>query len=54
MISSAFVWGFLCDTLGRKKLLVIGFLLDAFFVIMSASSQSFTLLMIAKFLGGFM
>ncbi|XP_018562441.1 synaptic vesicle glycoprotein 2B-like [Anoplophora glabripennis] len=53
MISSAVIWGFLCDTLGRRKLLLIGFLLDALFFLMAASSQSFTLLMIAKFLGGF-
>lgn len=54
MISSAFIWGFLCDTLGRRKLLFIGFLLDGCFVLMSALSQSFTGLIITKFLGGFM
>ncbi|KAJ8919148.1 hypothetical protein NQ315_012134 [Exocentrus adspersus] len=53
MICSAVIWGFLCDTLGRKKLLLIGYFLDALFFLMAASSQSFTLLMIAKFLGGF-
>ncbi|XP_064212298.1 synaptic vesicle glycoprotein 2C [Tribolium castaneum] len=53
MISSAFVWGYLCDTLGRKKLLAIGLFLDGIFVLMSASSQNATILMIAKFLGGF-
>ncbi|XP_049820151.1 synaptic vesicle glycoprotein 2B [Aethina tumida] len=53
MISSAFIWGFLCDTLGRRKLLFIGFLLDGCFVLMSAMSQSFTGLIITKFLGGF-
>lgn len=54
MISSAFIWGFLCDTLGRKKLLAIGALLDGVFVLMSASSQNFAILMTAKFFGGFM
>ncbi|XP_057657183.1 synaptic vesicle glycoprotein 2B-like isoform X2 [Diorhabda carinulata] len=53
MISSAFIWGFLCDTLGRKKLLTIGLLLDGLFLMMAALSQNFQLLMIAKFLGGF-
>ncbi|XP_044761381.1 synaptic vesicle glycoprotein 2B-like isoform X2 [Coccinella septempunctata] len=53
MISSAFVWGYLCDTLGRKKLLYIGFFLDTLFVLMSSLSQTFTLLMVSKFLGGF-
>ncbi|CAG9840030.1 unnamed protein product [Diabrotica balteata] len=53
MISSAFVWGFLCDTLGRRKLLIIGFLLDGLFLMIAALSQNFQLLMVAKFLGGF-
>ncbi|CAH1126950.1 unnamed protein product [Ceutorhynchus assimilis] len=52
MISTGFVWGYLCDTLGRKKLLVTGYLLDGLFVLLSASSQSFTMLMISKFFGG--
>lgn len=29
MISSAMLWGYLSDTLGRKKILVFGYLLDA-------------------------
>ncbi|XP_023021415.2 synaptic vesicle 2-related protein [Leptinotarsa decemlineata] len=53
MISSACLWGYLCDTLGRKKLLYIGLLLDGLFFLMAASSQNFPLLMVAKFLGGF-
>ncbi|KAL3280272.1 hypothetical protein HHI36_017767 [Cryptolaemus montrouzieri] len=52
MVSSAFVWGYLCDSLGRKKLMYIGFFLDACFVVVSSLSQSFTVLLIAKFLGG--
>ncbi|CAH1373070.1 unnamed protein product [Tenebrio molitor] len=52
MVSSGFVWGFLCDTLGRRKLMVIGYLLDAVFVVMSSFSQNFTLLLIFKFFGG--
>lgn len=53
MITSALVWGFLFDVLGRKKLLSIGFLVDAIFVFMSAISQDLTLLLISKFLQGF-
>ncbi|CAH0554053.1 unnamed protein product [Brassicogethes aeneus] len=53
MISSAFIWGFLCDTLGRKKLLCIGLLLDSFFVLMTGLSQNYTTVVIGKFLGGF-
>ncbi|CAH1996788.1 unnamed protein product [Acanthoscelides obtectus] len=52
MISSAFIWGYLCDTLGRKKLLVVGYLLDGLFVIISAFSQNFYVLITTKFLGG--
>ncbi|KAK9884935.1 hypothetical protein WA026_009171 [Henosepilachna vigintioctopunctata] len=53
MISSAFIWGYLFDSLGRKKLMYIGFFMDAVFVFMSSLSQSFTQLLISKFLGGF-
>ncbi|KAK9879264.1 hypothetical protein WA026_004113 [Henosepilachna vigintioctopunctata] len=53
MMSSGLIWGYLCDTLGRKKLLYIGFFIDALFVITSSLSQTFTVLMISKFFGGF-
>lgn len=54
MISTGFFWGYLSDTLGRKKLLITGYFLDAMFVMLSATSQTFTLLMVSKFFGGFM
>lgn len=53
MVSSAVVWGFLFDVLGRKKLLTIGFLVDSIFVFTSALSQNFTVLLISKFFQGF-
>ncbi|KAK9879259.1 hypothetical protein WA026_004109 [Henosepilachna vigintioctopunctata] len=52
MMSSGFVWGYLCDSFGRRKLLFIGYFTDALLVMMSSLSQSFTFLIIAKFLGG--
>ncbi|XP_023021405.2 synaptic vesicle glycoprotein 2B isoform X2 [Leptinotarsa decemlineata] len=52
MISSGMIWGFLFDTLGRKKLMVYGYFFNAFFVFGSAFSQSKLQLMICKFLGG--
>lgn len=52
-ITSAFMWGYLYDTLGRKKLLVYGFLLDGIFVLLSGFSQNLTFLMAMKFAGGF-
>lgn len=53
MVSSAFIWGFLSDAFGRKKLMLAGFLLNGFFVIVSGLSQSFGLLLGAKFMDGF-
>ncbi|XP_044761383.1 synaptic vesicle glycoprotein 2B-like [Coccinella septempunctata] len=51
-VVSAFIWGFLFDTFGRRKLLIIGFFLDGLTVILSAVSQDIIFLMITKFLGG--
>ncbi|XP_030746653.1 synaptic vesicle glycoprotein 2B-like [Sitophilus oryzae] len=53
MISSAIIWGFLFDVLGRKKLLVIGFLVDSIFVFTSALTQNIALLLVTKYLQGF-
>jgi hypothetical protein len=54
MISSAFLWGFLGDVLGRKKLLVCGYLLDGLCNICCALSQSYAAILVFKFAGGFM
>lgn len=54
MIASAIVWGYLADTLGRKKILVVGYLLDAVCVVCSSMSQNFLMLVIFKFFGGLM
>ena len=54
MITSALIWGYLADTQGRKKVLVCGFLADAVCVVGSALSQNFQMLVVFKFLGGFM
>ncbi|XP_018562422.1 synaptic vesicle glycoprotein 2B-like isoform X2 [Anoplophora glabripennis] len=53
MISSGFIWGYICDTIGRKKVMIIGYLLDGFFTLMASCSQNFAMLLIAKFFGGF-
>lgn len=54
MISSAMIWGFLFDVLGRRKLLIFGFLVDAIFVFTSAFAQSLPLLLVSKYLQGLM
>ncbi|XP_063912368.1 synaptic vesicle glycoprotein 2C-like isoform X2 [Zophobas morio] len=53
MISSGVIWGFLFDTLGRRKLLMIGYFLDFLCVLVSAFSQTKAMLITAKFFGGF-
>ncbi|XP_065076355.1 synaptic vesicle glycoprotein 2B-like [Ochlerotatus camptorhynchus] len=53
MISSAFLWGFLSDMYGRKRLLVYGFFLDGAFSVLCAISQNVVAIMIFKFMGGF-
>ncbi|XP_075145758.1 uncharacterized protein LOC142220469 isoform X2 [Haematobia irritans] len=52
MISSAIIWGYLADTQGRKKILVVGYIADAICVFCSSLSQNFTMLVTFKFLGG--
>lgn len=54
MIVSGLFWGYLSDTLGRKKLLIIGTFFGAVFVILSGFSQSYEILLSFKFMGGFM
>ncbi|CAF4818262.1 unnamed protein product [Pieris macdunnoughi] len=54
MISSALVWGFLSDTLGRRKILVWGFFCSGLVEIAAAMSQSFTMLLITQFASGFL
>ncbi|XP_068910938.1 synaptic vesicle glycoprotein 2B-like isoform X2 [Tenebrio molitor] len=53
MISGGCLWGFLSDTLGRKKIMITTYLLDGLMVIISGFSQNFTMLFTCKFLGGF-
>ncbi|CAG9839479.1 unnamed protein product [Diabrotica balteata] len=53
MISGSFIWGFLLDVYGRQKLMMIGYLLAASFNFLGSLSQSFEMLLICKFFGGF-
>lgn len=53
MIASAIFWGYLADTEGRRKILIYGYAFDFICVIGCAFSQNVWILMIFKFLGGF-
>ncbi|KAJ8669105.1 hypothetical protein QAD02_000364 [Eretmocerus hayati] len=53
MISSAFLWGFIADTFGRKPLVFYGYLLDAILNMFSGFSQNFFVLAAFKFACGF-
>ncbi|XP_072399916.1 synaptic vesicle glycoprotein 2C-like [Diabrotica undecimpunctata] len=53
MIASSFFWGFLLDVLGRKKLMIFAYFIDASFLFLSGFSQSFAMLLLCKFFGGF-
>ncbi|XP_017471115.1 PREDICTED: synaptic vesicle glycoprotein 2C [Rhagoletis zephyria] len=53
MITSAIIWGYLADTLGRRKILISGYLADALCVLSSSLTQNFQMLVIFKFFGGF-
>lgn len=54
MIISAIPWGYLSDKLGRRKLLIYGYLLDSLCVFMCALSQNVWTLIFFKFMGGIM
>ncbi|XP_037943092.1 synaptic vesicle glycoprotein 2B-like [Teleopsis dalmanni] len=53
MITSAIFWGYLSDTKGRKNILVFGYIADAVCVLCSAMSQTFEMVAVFKFFGGF-
>ncbi|XP_028143249.1 putative transporter svop-1 [Diabrotica virgifera virgifera] len=52
MISTGVYWGYLCDALGRKRIIVYGFLLSGFFAAVAALSTSKYVLLAAKFMSG--
>ncbi|KAF5299450.1 hypothetical protein FQR65_LT01030 [Abscondita terminalis] len=53
MIASGFIFGYLTDATGRRRLIMYIFVLDGLVVILSGLSQRFIPLLILKFLGGF-
>ncbi|GLH06148.1 Synaptic vesicle glycoprotein 2B, partial [Gryllus bimaculatus] len=53
MLCSALTWGFLSDTVGRRRLLVALYLLDGAVNLASSLTQAFWLLLLLRFVGGF-
>lgn len=54
MISSAMVWGFLSDTLGRRQIMVWGFFCSGIVEMTAAMSQNFAMLLVMRFASGFL
>ncbi|XP_049870515.1 synaptic vesicle glycoprotein 2C-like [Pectinophora gossypiella] len=54
MISSAMVWGFLSDTLGRRQIMVWGFFCSGLVEAAAAMSQNFAMLLVTRFCSGFL
>lgn len=54
MVSSAFLWGFLIDTLGRQQLLFYGLLFGAITEFSSGLVQRYWVLVVLKFFSGVM
>jgi VNT family MFS transporter (synaptic vesicle glycoprotein 2) len=53
MIISCFIWGSLIDVFGRRKILIITHLLDSVFILMVTFAPNISVLIAAKFFGGF-
>ncbi|GBP59831.1 Synaptic vesicle glycoprotein 2C [Eumeta japonica] len=54
MISSALLWGFLSDTLGRRRIMIWGFFCSGLVELTAALSQNFSMLLVTRFLAGFL
>jgi len=54
MVLSGFMWGYLADVKGRKKIILYGYLADSICNILAGFSQNFETLVFFKFLSGFM
>lgn len=54
MLASALLWGYLSDTLGRKQIMVWGFLASSLVEMISAMTQNFPMLLTTRFISGFL
>ncbi|CAL1688229.1 unnamed protein product [Lasius platythorax] len=53
MVLSGFMWGYLADVKGRKKIILYGYMADGICNILAGFSQNFETLVFFKFLSGF-
>ncbi|XP_016841776.1 synaptic vesicle glycoprotein 2B-like [Nasonia vitripennis] len=53
MVSSALIWGFIADVMGRRRILVYGFFADGICNILCGLSQNFATIVFFKFMSGF-
>lgn len=54
IIVSSHLWGFLADTRGRKMIIVTSLFVASFLTIVSSFTQSYWLLVVLRFLNGFL
>ncbi|XP_047000063.1 synaptic vesicle glycoprotein 2B-like [Schistocerca americana] len=52
MLLSSFLWGFLSDMLGRRKLIVVAYAVDGVLNLIGSFTQSFAFLVVIKFMTG--
>ncbi|KAG5336229.1 SV2A protein, partial [Acromyrmex heyeri] len=52
MLLSGFIWGYLADVKGRKKIIIYGYMADGICNVLSGFSQNFETLLFFKFLSG--
>ncbi|XP_018304289.1 synaptic vesicle glycoprotein 2B [Mycetomoellerius zeteki] len=52
MLLSGFIWGYLADVKGRKKIMIYGYMADGICNVLSGFSQNFETLLFFKFLSG--
>lgn len=52
MMTGAYIWGSIADSIGRKKVLVVISIMNALCIVASSFSQSFAVFMVFRFLNG--
>ncbi|XP_071448700.1 synaptic vesicle glycoprotein 2C-like [Hetaerina americana] len=53
MLLGALIWGLLADARGRKRMIISGLLLDAFFTLISSLTQNYWIFLVSRIICGF-